>query len=360
MMSGSGESPPQGRGSPRVQSGAPRDHEVVPSQHGGRLRQDDDTWQRCRGTQQEDAEVGQRDDAPPGTAAIVEPEPPAAREVFGSRIAEARKYAELLAGAGTERGLIGPRESGRLWTRHILNCAGLAEVFDSSPLGPDFRIVDIGSGAGLPGIPLALASPELRVDLVEPLLRRSTFLDEVVDELALADRVRVVRGRAEEVIGVVGGADAVTSRAVAPLAKLAVWSAPLLRSGGMFVALKGRTAADEIERDRGAAARAGIINLSVLLVGEGVLDEPTTLIVGERADSVKLGSSKPRSMNAGSAATRRRATHGGAEDNSAHARRGGHGGGGHRVGGHPGVGPGGIGPTSDGRGRNSGGRGHGG
>ena len=152
--------------------------------------------------------------------------PPAAAPLFGTGLEAAVRYAQILAGAGVERGLLGPREADRLWDRHLLNSVALAEL-----LSPGEQIADIGSGAGLPGIPLALARPDLRVTLIEPLLRRSDFLREVIEDLDLD--VTVVRGRAEDqtVRQVVGEADAVVSRAVASLDKLTKWSMPLLRPG---------------------------------------------------------------------------------------------------------------------------------
>src|SRR6188768_33600 len=167
---------------------------------------------------------------------ILDP-PPEAANVFGNGMERAVRYARILAGAGVERGLIGPREADRLWDRHLLNSAALAELLDQ-----DDRIADIGSGAGLPGIPLALARPDLRVTLIEPLLRRSDFLREVIDDLGVD--ITVVRGRAEEhsVRQQVGEMDAVVSRAVAGLDKLTRWSMPLLRSGAQMMALKGQRA----------------------------------------------------------------------------------------------------------------------
>jgi 16S rRNA (guanine527-N7)-methyltransferase len=178
----------------------------------------------------------------------------AADTLFGDRLPMVERYAELLASAGVERGLIGPREVPRLWDRHLLSCAVLGEVVEQRA-----TVVDVGSGAGLPGIPLALARPDLDVVLLEPLLRRVTFLGEVVEQLGLGSRVRVVRGRAEEkqVRLDVGGADVVTSRAVAPLAKLAGWCLPLARDGGVMLALKGASAAEELARDAGALGRSG-------------------------------------------------------------------------------------------------------
>jgi 16S rRNA (guanine527-N7)-methyltransferase len=168
--------------------------------------------------------------------------PPAAVAVFGGAVDSAVAYARLLATDGTVRGLIGPREVPRLWDRHLLNSVAIA------PLIPDgARVVDVGSGAGLPGIPLALARPDLTVTLLEPLARRVAFLLECVDRLGL-DNVTVVRGRAEEgpVRRELGGADVVTARAVAPLDRLAGWCLPLLRIGGRLLAMKGSTAAAEL------------------------------------------------------------------------------------------------------------------
>ncbi len=213
----------------------------------------------------------------------MEPQVPAelegvAAQIFGDRLPIAVKYAQWLAGEGVTRGLIGPREVDRLWSRHILNCAVLGEVVDQGA-----RVVDVGSGAGLPGIPLAIARPDLTVVLVEPLLRRTTFLGEVVKDLDLP--VTVVRGRAEQpgVIREVGGADYVTSRAVAPLEKLLGWSLPLVREGGKMVALKGSSAADEIERARPSLDRLGVVEIEVLLSGEELLETPTTIVQAVRA-----------------------------------------------------------------------------
>ncbi|MCP2276719.1 16S rRNA (guanine(527)-N(7))-methyltransferase RsmG [Nocardia amikacinitolerans] len=214
-----------------------------------------------------------------GSAALpTELEPPAAAAtVFGDRLDIARRYCAALATSGVERGLIGPREVPRLWDRHILNCAVVAELM---PEGA--TVVDIGSGAGLPGIPLAIARPDLRITLVEPLLRRTVFLSEFIESAGLD--ITVVRGRAEQsgVMKEAGGADVVTSRAVAPLAKLAQWSLPLLRDHGRMLALKGVSATEELERDGEALTRAGAGNFEVLECGVGVLDTPTVVISAER------------------------------------------------------------------------------
>lgn len=199
--------------------------------------------------------------------------PAAAIEVFGDRLSLAQEYAEFLATAGIERGLLGPREVPRIWERHILNSAVLGEVVDEGS-----RVVDIGTGAGLPGIPLAIARPDLKVQLLEPLLRRYNFLFEINNRLGLG--CEVVRGRAEEpnVVTSLGGADAATSRAVAPLGKLTRWSLPLVRVGGAMKALKGGSVAEELRRDAKEIAKAGGGDGSIQLVGESKVAEPTHVI----------------------------------------------------------------------------------
>ncbi|WP_432278490.1 16S rRNA (guanine(527)-N(7))-methyltransferase RsmG [Nocardia carnea] len=213
------------------------------------------------------------------SAAVVSQSPPPAEAeaVFGERLGSACDYWTALATAGVERGLIGPREVPRLWERHILNCAVVGEL-----IGEGASVVDIGSGAGLPGIPLALARPDLRITLVEPLLRRTVFLKEFIDAAGLG--ITVVRGRAEQpgVIQEAGGADVVTSRAVAPLAKLAEWSIPLLHEHGHMLALKGASVAEELERDRVAVERVGAGNFAVLECGAGIVDPPTVVLSAER------------------------------------------------------------------------------
>ncbi|MGW0026604.1 16S rRNA (guanine(527)-N(7))-methyltransferase RsmG [Rhodococcus sp. NPDC003383] len=201
-----------------------------------------------------------------------------AHQVFGERFALAQEYHRSLSTDGVERGLIGPREVPRLWDRHLLNCAVLGELIEK-----DESVVDVGSGAGLPGIPLAIARPDLHITLVEPLLRRSVYLAEFVETHGLAN-VLVVRGRAEQpgVLQEAGGADVVTSRAVAPLAKLAKWSLPLIRVGGRMLALKGSSAAEEIERDRDELERLGAGHLEVLECGVGLLETPTIVVKAER------------------------------------------------------------------------------
>lgn len=191
------------------------------------------------------------------------------------------QYAELLAGPGVERGLIGPREVPRLWDRHLLNCAVVADP--ATELVPAGAVVaDVGSGAGLPGLVWAIARPDLRVVLIEPLLRRSTFLSEAVESLGLHEQVVVWRGRGEDAPSTVQAVDVVTARAVAPLERLIGWTVPLLRSGGRLVALKGSSAAVEIEQAADAAAEAGLTDLRIQQVGVGVVDPPTTVVIGIR------------------------------------------------------------------------------
>ncbi|WKS70214.1 16S rRNA (guanine(527)-N(7))-methyltransferase RsmG [Corynebacterium accolens] len=173
--------------------------------------------------------------------------------VFGSRLPLAQEYHDSLATDGSTRGFIGPREVPRLWERHILNCAVIEQVI---PEGA--TVIDVGSGAGLPGIPLAIARPDLHITLIEPLLKRYNYLNEVTEKLGL-ENVTVLRGRAEEgpIKKAVAGADVVTSRAVAPLGKLAKWSLPLVRKGGEMIALKGSSVHEELERDAADIKKAG-------------------------------------------------------------------------------------------------------
>lgn len=208
-----------------------------------------------------------------------EPPPDAVEVVFGDNVARAIAYADLLVTAGVERGLIGPRETDRIWTRHILNCAAPAELLPATA-----RVVDVGSGAGLPGIPLALALPALRVDLVEPLARRAQFLAEAVDALALGDRVRVIRGRADDraVIQIAGQSEWVTARAVAPLDRLVAWCLPLLVTGGKVIAMKGERAASELAEHASAIRRSGVASTEVVQCGIGLVDPPVTVVVLER------------------------------------------------------------------------------
>jgi 16S rRNA (guanine527-N7)-methyltransferase len=161
-----------------------------------------------------------------------------AREVYGAQFPLLNRYVDILSSTGVEWGLLGPRESDRLWDRHILNSAALSELIAAGS-----TLADVGSGAGLPGIPLALLRPDLRVTLIEPLLRRSTFLTQTVEELQIADRVEVIRSRAEDHHETY---NVVVARAVAPLERLIGWCNPLRAPGGVILALKGSSAVDEV------------------------------------------------------------------------------------------------------------------
>ncbi|WP_310961765.1 16S rRNA (guanine(527)-N(7))-methyltransferase RsmG [Nocardioides terrisoli] len=199
------------------------------------------------------------------------PAPDVARGVFADRLALAEQYADLLATEGTLRGLIGPREVPRLWERHLLNCAVLADL-----IAPGATVCDLGSGAGLPGLVLAIRRPDLRVTLVEPLLRRTTLLDEMVAILGL-DNVEVRRARAEQLQGT-STFDVVTSRAVAPLPKLVGWSLPLTRGGGETLAMKGSAAAEEVRTAEPTLRKLGATRWSVESVGSGVVDTLVTVV----------------------------------------------------------------------------------
>ncbi|WP_285474659.1 16S rRNA (guanine(527)-N(7))-methyltransferase RsmG [Actinoplanes sp. NBRC 101535] len=211
---------------------------------------------------------------PDGPSVLVPPAEiaAAAAEVFGERLELAGRYAELLATEGVVRGLIGPRETPRLWERHLVNCGVMSQLI---PLGAS--VIDVGSGAGLPGIVLAVARPDLDITLVEPLARRTSFLDEAVEALDLSN-VTVVRGRAEEVIGELPEADVVTARAVAALDKLAGWCLPLAKVGGRLLALKGASAADEVAEHARALAKLGGGETVVRLCGAGLIDPPATVV----------------------------------------------------------------------------------
>lgn len=156
---------------------------------------------------------------------------------FGGRQEEVARFAEILATWGIERGLVGPKEGDRIWDRHIANCIPITTL-----LSEGSSLLDIGSGAGLPGIVIALARPDVKVTLLEPLQRRIDFLEEVVGELGI--EVTVKRGRAESFKG---GFNYVTARAVAPLPKLATVSWHLVMGGGSLLAMKGEGAATELE-----------------------------------------------------------------------------------------------------------------
>ena len=196
------------------------------------------------------------------------------------------RYAEILAGPGLERGLMGPREAPRIWDRHILNCAVVADpALGLVPQGAS--VADIGSGAGLPGVVWALVRPDLKVVLIESLLRRATFLTECIHALDLVDRVQVLRTRAEDAGSASGTMTIVTSRAVAPVGTVAQWSAPLLARGGQMVALKGESAEEEVQREAEQIAAAGLVDVRVTQVGEGVVAPLTTVVVATRQNDAR-------------------------------------------------------------------------
>lgn len=235
--------------------------------------------------------------------------PPPAGEIFGDGMPQARRFVEILADTGVSHGLIGPREVPRLWERHVLNCAVIADAF---PMGS--MLIDVGSGAGLPGLALAIARPDLDVHLVEPMLRRTTWLSATVADLGLGN-VTVHRGRAEEFADRLAS-PWVTARAVARLGKLARWCVPLLASGGTLVAMKGANAAVELEEERATLDRLGLIRAVVTEHGVGLLTEPVrTVDLQFRAGSATsdVGGGRPNAQRPGArsttgAASRRRSS----------------------------------------------------
>ncbi|NYE95942.1 16S rRNA (guanine527-N7)-methyltransferase [Psychromicrobium silvestre] len=204
----------------------------------------------------------------------------AARAVFGDRLALAERYVEHLATSGIERGLIGPREVPRLWDRHVLNCAVVAELIDDG-----VHLADVGSGAGLPGLCLALARPDLQITLIEPLERRVIWLEEVIADLGLSG-VRVLRMRAEQAVSEVD-AQVVTARAVSALDKLAALTIPLLHGKGQVLAIKGRSAQEEIDKAQKVLRKFKVSQTEILTAGAEVLTAPTTVV------RIRVGGSLP-------------------------------------------------------------------
>lgn len=199
------------------------------------------------------------------------PTPSVAEEIFGARTRVAEAFVELLADTGISHGLIGPREGPRLWDRHVLNCAVVHPLFDEGA-----QVADVGSGAGLPGIVLAIVRPDLHLHLVEPLQRRTAWLSRAVAELAL-DNVTVHHGRAESLWGQ-RRFTSVTARAVARIGELARWCLPLLEAGGSLHALKGSRAGTELLEDAEAVGRAGGTDMQLHTLGVGTVDPPTTVL----------------------------------------------------------------------------------
>jgi 16S rRNA (guanine527-N7)-methyltransferase len=223
---------------------------------------------------------------PPGP-----PIPAEAADVFGDALDQAHRYADLLATDGVTRGLIGPRESERLWDRHLLNCAAVSELLPERGV-----LVDIGSGAGLPGVVLAMLRPSLQVILLEPLLRRSVFLEECAAELGLSNTT-VVRARAEEKAAAHIKADIATARAVAPLDRLVGWAVRLLRPGGQLLAIKGQSADEEIMAARPVLSRIGVQSAEVLQVGRDRVVTATTVarvVMGGHGREERAGAQRSR------------------------------------------------------------------
>ncbi len=222
-----------------------------------------------------------------GAAAVAVPPPPAgAAAWFADALPALECYADLLAGQGVLRGLLGPREVPRLWERHLLNCAVLA------PLPPSRAVcADVGSGAGLPGLVVALLRPDLRLTLVEPLLRRTGFLEEALAELRLTDRVDVARARAQDVAP--ASYDVVMARAVAPLGRLVGWCLPLLVPGGELLALKGARARAELAAAQPELCRYGETASSVEELGTG-LGESSAAVVRVRVGTARRSAAPTR------------------------------------------------------------------
>jgi 16S rRNA (guanine527-N7)-methyltransferase len=207
--------------------------------------------------------------------------PPGVAQIFGDRAVLAEQFAAILTDTGVSHGLIGPREVPRLWERHILNCAVIHPA-----IAKHQKVIDVGSGAGLPGLALAIARPDLELHLVEPMLRRTSWLSMATAELGLSN-VTVHRGRAHQFWGTLS-APVVTARAVARLSDLATWCLPLLQPGGCLLALKGTSVAEELEEDRAVLRQHGSVDETIETFGSGVVDPETTVL------RVVVGDVRPR------------------------------------------------------------------
>lgn len=234
-------------------------------------------------------------------AAVVAVPPEVADVVFGAALPTARAYAELLAGPGVERGLLGPAEAERIWDRHLLNCAVVAELVPSAT-----ELVDIGSGSGLPGVVLAMLLPRVNVILVEAMARRAVFLSECVRTLGMSN-VEVRRGRAEDLADVLS-ADVVTARAVVRLNRLAVLAAGVVKPGGLVLALKGASAARELAEAEPVLRRLGVSGAEIVTAGAGVVTEPTTVVRFRTHPDAQLSGRSRRARGGGPGAGRQERT----------------------------------------------------
>jgi 16S rRNA (guanine527-N7)-methyltransferase len=225
-----------------------------------------------------EAQHGISDLSPINEERVPPPPPVGAAQVFGDRLVLAERFTAILTDSGVSHGLIGPREVPRLWERHLLNCA---VIHPAIPAGQ--MVIDVGSGAGLPGLALAIARPDLDLHLVEPMLRRTNWLAMAVAELGLTN-VSVHRGRAEQFWGILS-APVVTARAVARLGELAGWCLPLLLPGGSLLALRGSSVAAELDAERAVLRRLGAVDEVIERFGSGIVDPETTVlrvVVGAR------------------------------------------------------------------------------
>lgn len=220
---------------------------------------------------------------------------------FGDRLPLALAYAALLRTDGIDHGLIGPREGDRLWSRHLLNCAVLREIVEPAQL-----VADVGSGAGLPGIPLAIAVPGLHLTLIEPLERRANFLVAATESLGLGDQVDVVRARAEDLPDLEASFDVVTARALAPVAGLLGWSVPLAKVGGRVIAMKGAKVREELAAARRELRRYGVQEWHMHSLGQGIVTPPTTIVEFVVGDRPRPKSAKPGRRRSGTSAAERR------------------------------------------------------
>jgi 16S rRNA (guanine527-N7)-methyltransferase len=208
---------------------------------------------------------------------VAPPAPAGAASIFGERLAMAERFTAILAASGVSHGLIGPREVPRLWERHVLNCAVIHPAIAQGEM-----VIDVGSGAGLPGLALAIARPDLDLHLVEPMLRRTNWLSMAVADLGLTN-VSVHRGRAQEFWGTLT-APVVTARAVARLGELARWCLPLLHPGGSLLAIRGAGVTEELDADRAVLRRLGAVTEVIESFGSGVVDPTTTVLRVVRGD----------------------------------------------------------------------------